>query len=45
MIVRPHSFFTKIIELHQVQVVLEERFQGDGLLSEYFKDVWRIKGA
>ena len=32
-------------ELHQVQVVLEERFQGDGLLSEYFKDVWRIKGA
>lgn len=28
-------------EFHQVQVVLEDRFQGEGVLSVYFKDVWR----
>lgn len=27
-------------EFHQVQVVLEDRFQGEGLLSQYFRDVW-----
>lgn len=26
----------------QVQTVLEDRFKGDGLLSEYFKSIWRI---
>lgn len=28
-------------ERHKVQAVLEERFQGEGVLSEYFKSVWR----
>lgn len=28
--------------LQQVQTVLEDRFKGDGLLSEYFKSIWRI---
>ena len=28
-------------ELQQVQTVLEDRFQGEGILSEYFKSVWR----
>ena len=28
-------------EFQQLQVVLEDRFQGKGLLSEYFKDIWR----
>lgn len=27
-------------EFHQLQAVLEDRFQGEGLLSQYFKDVW-----
>lgn len=27
-------------ELHQVKEVLEDRFQGEGLLSTYFKDIW-----
>jgi hypothetical protein len=29
------------VELQQVQTVLEDRFQGEGILSDYFKDVWR----
>ena len=32
-------------ELHHVQAVLEERFQGEGVLSEYFKEIWRINKA
>lgn len=32
-------------ELHHLQAVLEERFQWEGLLSEYFKDIWRINNA
>ena len=31
------------LELLQVQAVLEDRFQGEGILSEYFKDVWRVR--
>jgi hypothetical protein len=27
-------------EFQQVQAVLEDRFQGEGILSEYFKSVW-----
>lgn len=27
-------------EFYQVQAVLEDRFQGEGVLSEYFKSVW-----
>ena len=30
-------------ELQQVQTILGDRFQGEGILSDYFKDVWRIK--
>ena len=29
--------------LQQVQTVLEDRFKGEGLLSEYFKDIWKIQ--
>ena len=28
-------------EFHQMQAVLEEKFQGESLLSEYFKSAWR----
>lgn len=27
-------------EFYQVQYVLEDRFQGEGVLSQYFKSVW-----
>jgi hypothetical protein len=27
-------------EFYQVQSVLEDRFKGEGVLSDYFKDVW-----
>lgn len=27
-------------EFHQLQEVVKERFQGSGLLSSYFKDIW-----
>ncbi|XQY91641.1 hypothetical protein ACNRWW_19460 [Metabacillus sp. HB246100] len=38
----PNTYGKLKDEFYQLQAVLEDRFQGEGLLSEYFKSVWRI---
>lgn len=37
----PNTYGTLKSELKQVQTVLEDRFKGEGLLAEYFKEVLR----
>lgn len=36
----PNTFKKFTVELLNVQAVLDYRFQGTGLLSQYFKDIW-----
>jgi len=37
----PHIDKKSKDELHLVQAILDDRFQGEGILSEYFKSVWQ----
>jgi hypothetical protein len=36
----PNTYENQKDEYHQLQAVLKERFQGEGLVSDYFKSIW-----